>query len=344
MSAPLSAAQVVASELSIAPARVAAVEALLGDGATIPFIARYRKEQTGEMDEVVLRAVHDALARFAALDARRTAVLKSLAERDLLTDDLRQQIATAPTLAELEDVYLPYRPKRVTRATKARERGLEPLAALLLRDPDARPAEVAAASVDPERGVNTVDDALAGARDIIAEVIAEDRQTRSELRDCFGRQSVIASARSRRQKDNPRADVYRDYFAWSEPASRVRSHRVLAMLRGEREGFLVVHVAPPADAALAIVRRRWVGGRAERGLQMELAAADSYERLLLPSLETERKNELAAAAADAAAGVFAANLRDLLLAPPLGAKRVLAVDPGFRTGCKVVCLDEHGGL
>jgi protein Tex len=333
-----------AHELGLEPWRVEAVATLLDDGATVPFIARYRKERTGGMDEVELRAAAAALERHASLAARREAMRSSLGERGMLSEALEAALNAAATMTELEDTYLPYRPKRVTRASKARERGLEPLAELMLRDDRIDPASAAAAFVDPELGVASVDDALAGARDIIAERVSEERETRAAVRALFERGATITSERSRREKENPEAATYRDYFAWSEPAARAPSHRVLAMLRGERNGFLTVHVAPSERAALDVLRRRWVGGARPRAEQMERAVADAYDRLIRPSLESEQKKQLFLRASESSAEVFSANLRDLLLAPPLGEKRILAIDPGFRTGCKVVCLDEHGEL
>ncbi len=334
----------VAQDLSLSAQRVSAVAELLDSGATIPFIARYRKEQTGEMDEQVLRAVQEAIGRHRELIDRRESMIASLRERELYSDELAGKLNGAESLVELEDLYLPFRPKRVTRASQARDRGLEPLAELLLHDPAIDPTAAARGFVDPDREVPNQEEALAGARDIIAEKISEDRDTRAGLRRIFERAALVQSARSRKEKANPRAETYRDYFDWSEPASRSPSHRILAMLRGEREGFLVVHVLPAEDAALDLLRRRWVSGAAGRAGQLELAAVDAYRRLLAPSLEGERKKDLFLAASEAAAGVFSANLRDLLLAAPLGPRPIIALDPGFRTGCKLVCLDRHGAL
>ena len=333
-----------ARELGLEPWRVEAVAALLENGATVPFVARYRKERTGGMDEVQLRAAAAALERYANLAARREVMLSSLRERDMLSEELEAALSAAATMTELEDAYLPYRPKRVTRASRARDRGIGPLAELILRDERVDPAIAAGPFVNPELGVASVDEALAGARDIIAERVSEERESRAAVRELFERAATIASERSRREKDNPGAATYRDYFKWSEPASRAPSHRVLAMLRGERKGFLTVHVAPNARDALDVLRRRWVGGTRSRAEQMELAVDDAYDRLLLPSLESEQKKRLFVGASESAAEVFSSNLRDLLLAPPLGEKRILAIDPAFRTGCKVVCLDERGEL
>lgn len=334
----------VARELGEAEERVRSVARLLEDGATIPFIARYRKERTGGLDEERLREVQAAIERVSEVDRRRSSMLDSLRERGVLTQDLQRSLEKAATATELEDLYLPYRPKRVTRASRARELGLEPLADAIVAGEAGSLADAARPYVDPETGAATVEDALAGASDIIAERVSEDAATRGRLRELFGRAAVIESTRSRRNRNDPDAQTYRDYFGWSERASRARSHRVLAMLRGERQGYLVVHALPPEGEALDVLRRRWVRGSGECGEFLEAAIVDAYRRLLAPSLEKERKNELFRVASETAADVFSANLRDLLLAPALGEKRVLAIDPGFRTGCKVVCLDEHGAL
>ena len=334
----------VARELGEVEERVSAVAALLDEGATIPFIARYRKERTGGLDEERLREVQAAIGRIIEMDRRRSSMLESLRERGVLTPELQRSLERAASAAELEDLYLPYRPKRVTRASRAREQGLEPLADAILAGEVDSLADAARRYVDPGSGVESVEDALAGASDIIAERVSEDAGTRGRLRDLFTRAAVIDSARSRRKQGDREAETYRDYFAWTERASRAPSHRILAMLRGERQGYLVVHVSPPERDALDVVRRRWVRGTGERAEFLEAAIVDAYRRLLLPSLEKERKNELFRGASEAAADVFSANLRDLLLAPALGEKRVLAMDPGFRTGCKLVCLDEHGTL
>ncbi|MFW5716484.1 MAG: Tex family protein [Spirochaetota bacterium] len=334
----------VAGDLSQDRHRTAAVAELLADGATVPFIARYRKEHTGGMDEVAIRGVAERIEQYRALEARRESVLRSLEERGLLSDELRDAVVSAGTSGELEDIYLPFRPKRVTRASKARDRGLEPLARAVLNDREANPATAARDYLDPEIGVERVDDALAGARDIIAEWVSEDRESRAAVRELFEGASIITSSRSRRAKRSAEAQTYRDYFSWAERADRAKPHRVLAMLRGEREGHLVVHVAPPERDALDLLRRRWVDGHRPRAQQLELAVEDAYARLVAPSLEGERKKELFHAASEAAARVFSDNLRDLLLAPPLGPKRIIAIDPGLRTGCKIVCLDERGAL
>lgn len=335
----------IAGELALRSSQVEAAARLLEEDATVPFIARYRKEATGSLDEVAIASIRDRLQQLAELDKRRDAIMSSLAERDLMTPELEQQVLAAETMAVLEDVYLPYRPKRRTRATIAREKGLEPLAAMILvqkANPPIDPEAEAAKFVSEEKGVASVEEALAGARDIIAETVSEDQQARAEMRELFARAGAISSGVVR-GKDEEGAK-YRDYFHWREAAATAPSHRVLAMMRGENEGFLKLHIAPPEEQALSRLRRRFVRGRVPASEQVGLAVEDSHKRLLGPSMETEIRTELKRRADDEAIRVFAANLRELLLAPPLGQKNVLAIDPGFRTGCKVVCLDRQGAL
>ncbi|MFO8063182.1 MAG: Tex family protein [Spirochaetia bacterium] len=358
---------IIAEELDLPRSGVAGAAALFADGAGVPFIARYRKERTGEMAEDALLKVRDRLAELEQLDTRRSSILESLEERRLLSEDLRKKIEGAQTRAALEDLYLPYRKKKKTRAGAAHERGLEPLARRVLEAADVLPGREAARYVDEEAGVPDTEAALAGARDIIAEWINEDAELRAELRELFSARACISARRAAKRKTrsgadqksagNPRAEgrdeseTYRDYFDWKEPAAKAPSHRVLAMFRGEREGVLTVRVLPEEARALALVERRYLENRGrskgkggERGEQLEAACADAYRRLLAPSHETEAKARLKSAADETAAAVFAANLRELLLAPPLGERAVLAVDPGLRTGCKLVCLDARGEL
>ncbi len=332
----------IAGELGIRPAQVRATAALFEEGATVPFIARYRKEATGTLDEVAITAIRDRLTQLAELDKRREAILKSLEERELLTDELKAALLAAGTMAELEDLYLPYRPKRRTRATVAKEKGLEPLALMLFEQAGADPAAEAAAFVDEAKGVVTVEEALAGARDIIAEIVNEDGAARAALRDLFARKGVVTS-KVVTGKETEGAK-YRDYFEWSEPVASVPSHRLLAMRRGEKEGVLTLTVAPSEDEAVAILEGLFVKGEGADSEQVRAAAKDAYKRLLSLSMETEVRMETKKAADAEAIRVFAENLRELLLAAPLGGKNVLAVDPGFRTGCKVVCLDRQGAL
>ena len=332
----------IAGELDISPSQVAATAGMLDEGATVPFIARYRKELTGTLDEVAVTAIRDRLLQLEELDSRREAILKSLTERNLLTDELRTKIGEIETLSVLEDVYLPYRPKRRTRATVAREKGLEPLARLIFAQETADLAAEAAAYIDTEKGIATVDEALAGAGDIIAEWISEDQESRMRMRDLFSARGTI---RSRVIPGKETEGIkYKDYYDWEEPALSAPSHRVLAMRRGEREEFLIMRIAPPEEEALRILEERFVKGPGEASEQVRMAVRDSYKRLLSSSMETEIRLAMKKKADGTAIRVFADNLRQLLLAPPLGQKAVLAIDPGFRTGCKVACLDRQGKL
>ncbi|MDY0110979.1 MAG: Tex family protein [Candidatus Krumholzibacteria bacterium] len=339
-------ADLIAREMQIAPRQTAAVAALLAEGATVPFIARYRKEQTGSLDEVRIAEIRDRLADLAALDQRREAILKSLRERDLLTDALHAGILATATLTALEDVYLPYRPKRRTRATVARERGLEPLAELLwAQDAATDPEREAARFVDAVKDVPDAASALAGARDILAERMSEDAEARAELRDLLREHGVIRSQVRKGKEDT--GQKYRDWFDFSEPIARAVSHRVLALRRGEAEEILTVRLLAPDESALNLLARRFLRGATNGNrcaAQVALAIADGWKRLLSASLETELRLELKQAADAEAIRVFAANLRELLLAPPLGRQTVLALDPGFRTGCKLVVLDPQGAL
>ncbi|BAH75548.1 Tex family protein [Solidesulfovibrio magneticus] len=335
-------AALIAKELSVAPRQVAAVAGLLADGATIPFIARYRKEATGSLDEVVVAAVRDRLQQLADLDKRRAAILESLTERDLLTDALARDIEAAQDMARLEDLYLPHRPKRRTRAAMARERGLEPLAELLMRQRGVPPEKEAARFVNPEKDVADVAAALAGARDIMAEAISEDAANRAVLRDLFAKRGRIVS-RLVKGKEADAAN-YRDFFERDEAVRAVAGHRALAMFRGEREGLLALSLRPVEDEALRQLTRLVVTGRGKDSEQVAEAAADAYKRLLGPSLENELRASLKDRADREAIAIFAANLRQVLLAAPLGQARVLALDPGFRTGAKLAVLDAQGNL
>ncbi len=317
-----------------------AISELLAGGATVPFIARYRKEVTGSLDEVAVAAVRDRMAQLAELDKRRDSILASLSERGLLDHALRSRVMEAETLPALEDVYLPHRPKRRTRAMVARERGLEPLAEALLGQTGA-PIQ-AASYVDPGRGVEDQDAALAGARDIIAEDVSEDPEVRSELRRLFAEKAILASKVVKKKKDE--AGKFRDYFEWSEPLSRAPSHRILALLRGSDEGLLRVKARPEEADSLVRLRRRYQRGRGFASEQVGRAIEDAYSRLLLPSLEREALKAAKERADEGAIRIFVTNLRELLMAAPFRSKRLLAVDPGFRTGCKVVALDAQGTL
>jgi uncharacterized protein len=335
--------QRIARELGIRDNQVAAAVALFEEGATIPFIARYRKEATNSLDEVAITAIRDRLEQLAELDKRREAILKSLTEREILTDELEAAIAGADILSDLEDIYLPYRPKRRTRATIAREKGLAPLAAILLDQSDnCDPEKAAAAFVDAEKEVDSTEDALAGARDIIAESINEDSITRAGMRECFNNSATITSRVKKKKAD--KAEKFRDYFEWEEKALAAPSHRILAMFRGEAEGFLNLQVRPPEAEALQLIRSRHVREAGSVSDQVALAVEDAYRRLLAPSLENEIRQILKEAADTEAIRVFTENMRELLMAAPLGQKRILAIDPGFRTGCKVVCLNAQSKL
>ena len=333
----------IARELDVRSGQVRAAAGLLDEGATVPFISRYRKERTGSLDEVTITAIRDRLAQLRQLDGRRDTILASLAERDLLTDELRLAIESALSSTELEDIYLPYRPKRRTRAMLARERGLEPLADLLFDLPNCVDPQAAAADyLDPEKDVPDVEVALAGARDIVAERINESPDARRDLRKIFRKESVLR-ARLIEGKEKEGA-AYADYFDWQEPAAKAPGHRIHAMLRAAREGVIRLSARPETDTALDRLRHRFVRGEGPAARQVDLAIEDGYKRLLSPSLENEFLTELKDRADRDAIRVFARNLQELLLASPLGQKRVLAIDPGYRTGCKVVCLDPQGRL
>ncbi len=332
----------IAQEQQIQSRQVAAVAALIDEGATIPFIARYRKEATGSLDEVVVTAIRDRLAQLAELAARKEAVLNSLEKNGHLTDELKDKVLSAQTLAAVEDIYLPYKPKRRTRAVIAREKGLEPLALAIFKQSGIHPETAAAAFVDPEKGVETAEDALSGARDIIAEMVNEDETARAALRHLF---LFRAKAVSRVARDmEEKGAKYRDYFDWSEPISTIPSHRLLAMRRGEAEGFLYFSILPEEAEAIDILEKLFVKTGADDGIQVAQAVRDAYKRLLSTSMETEARMQSKQKADLEAIAVFAQNLRQLLLAPPLGPRRVMGIDPGFRTGCKLVCLDRQGKL
>lgn len=333
----------ISRELNIPPHQVKATAALLEEGATVPFIARYRKEATGSLDEIVITDIRESLVRLEALDKRRAAVLKSLEDQGKLSDELKERILRAETLAVIEDIYLPFRPKRRTKATIARERGLEPLAMLLFaQEPATDPFFEAKNFIDPEKGVESVDEALAGACDIIAEWMSENTDARAGLRTLFTEKAMIRSKVVTGKEGE--GVQYRDYYDWEESIKTAPSHRILAARRGEKEEFLSVHIAPPEDSALSILDGLFVKNDSAASRQVGSAVRDSYKRLLAPSLETEIKQWSKERADSEAIRVFTENLRHLLMAPPLGFKKVMAIDPGFRTGCKVVCLDPQGKL
>jgi len=333
----------IAHELNIAVRQVKATAQLLKEGGTVPFIARYRKEVTDSLDEVAITEIRDKMSQMEALDTRRESILKSLRERELLTDDLNGKIVSAETMTTLEDIYLPYRPKRRTRATAAREKGLEPLAELIFDQKDETdPIKEAAAYIDPEKGVETAEDALAGNRDIIAEWVNEDQGAREKMRALYAQKGVFRS-RVILGKEEEGAK-FRDYFDWEEPVRKAPSHRILAMRRGEKEGFIDMRINPPEDEAPALLEAMFVKGENAASQEVKEAVHDSYKRLLSVSMETDARLETKKRADREAIKVFTDNLRELLLAPPLGQKSVMAIDPGIRTGCKVVCLDPQGKL
>ncbi len=334
----------IAGETGIAPRAVAATAKLLAEGATVPFIARYRKEATGSLDEVQVQRIRERMVQLAELDSRRAAILKSLDERNLLTPELRAKVNAAATMNGLEDVFAPYRPKRQTRATKAKERGLEPLADWLLANQDADPLPEARKFVDGEKEVASADDALAGARDIIAERVADDAAVRGRARKVYEEEAVVSSKVMSGKQEDPEAAKYRDYFEWSEPYRTIAAHRMLAIRRGEKEGFLLLRIEVPAERVTMQAVPEWVTGRGPAADEVRTAVEDGCKRLLMPSLETEARLAGKKRADETAIRVFAENLRELLLASPLGQKRVLAIDPGFRTGCKTVVLDAQGSL
>ena len=332
----------IAAELKLNEKQVLATVQLLDNGATVPFIARYRKEVTGELDEVNVIDIRDRLEQLRDLDKRRESILKALEDQGNLTDDLKEKVLAAETLALLEDIYLPYRPKRRTRGMIAKEKGLEPLAKKIFEQGDMDPQTEAEAFLDPEKGVEKVEDALEGARDIIAEWINEDGKARSELRDLFARKAVIRSKVAKGQEEQ--GIKYKDYYEWEEPAAKAPSHRILAIRRGADEGFLSFHILPQDAEAFEILEHRFIKNDGRAAEQVRLAVKDSYKRLLSLSMEAETRMENKKRAEEEAIRVFAGNLRDLILAPPLGQKALLGVDPGYRTGCKIVCLDPQGKL
>lgn len=332
--------KIIAEELQVRVAQVLATATLLDDGGTVPFIARYRKEATGLLDEKQIATIRDRLSSLAELDKRRQAMVKSLAKRDLLHKELHQALLGASDMTVLEDIYLPHRPKRRTRGMIAREKGLEPLARLIFTQNNS-PVMVEG-FIDPRNEVPSADEALAGARDIIAEWIGEDGHARGKLRKFFANKAILSSVAIKSKREI--GLKFRDYFDWSEPAAKVPSHRLLAMLRGEQEKILTLTIRPPEDNALSLLRHQFVKSDNWSGRQVALAVVDCLKRLLGPSLENELRANLKELADRQAIKVFTDNLRELLLAPPLRQKRVMALDPGFRSGAKLVCLDGQGRL
>ena len=345
-------AKLIAGRLQIAGKNVAGTLALLEEGCTIPFIARYRKERTGGLDEVKIAAISEQFDKLRELAKRKETILKTIAEQQKLTPELQQRIDQTWETTELEDIYLPFRPKRRTRAQVAREQGLEPLATILLQQRERDPEAAARHFIVGD--VSDVATALKGAQDIIAEMVSEDERSRQQVRGAFRRTAVITSKVVKAKQDTDEAQKYRDYFDWHEPLRRCTSHRLLAMRRGEAEGILRLSIDPVSDEeCVERLERLWISFEETRKEKETLAprirviaeaVEDGYKRLLKPSIETEFSNLSKEQADDEAIRVFAENLRQLLLSAPLGQKRVMGIDAGFRTGCKVVCLDAQGNL
>ena len=329
----------ISTALQISENQVRKTIALLDEGGTIPFISRYRKEMTGSLDEVQVAAIRDLRDQLVELEKRRDAILKSLLELEKLTPELEKAVRAAETLSKLEDIYLPYKPKRKTRAMAAREKGLQELANKLFQQRLVAPEELAASYLEH---MTNIDEALAGARDILAEEMMETAEAREEARNLFTRKTTVKSSIAKGKQE---AGIkYKDYFDWSESLAQAPSHRILALFRGENEGFLNLSLLGPDEDVLTKLERRFITGNNSCAKQVEMAIQDGYKRLLMPAMETEVRAEAKKRADENAIRVFAENIRQLLLAAPLGQKRVLALDPGFRTGCKVVCLDEQGSL
>ncbi len=335
-------AQKIATELKVPTSQVQATLSLLDEDCTIPFIARYRKEATGSLDEVVVTAIRDLREKYTQLDKRREAMVKSLKERDLLNDELLAKLNASLTLNDLEDIYLPFKPKRKTKASVAREKGLEPLASEIFNFKIKDVKKAAEAYVDAEKGVESVDAAIGYARDIMAEWMSEQLEVRQKLRQYWSKNSIISSKVAKGKEQE--GQKFKDYFDWSEKVTAAPSHRILAMLRGEGEGILKLTLKPDDEEALIIMDQKFLKGDGECGHQIELTVEDAYDRLLAPSMETELRGELKKRADIDAINVFTKNLRELLMAPPLGQKSIIALDPGFRTGCKLVCLGSQGDL
>ena len=335
-------ARLIAQQLNLQERAVDNTLALLDEGCTIPFISRYRKERTGGLDEVQIAAISTQYERFKEIQKRKETVLKTIAEQDKLTPELEKRITDCWDATELEDIYLPYKPKRRTRAQVAREQGLEPLAKSLLLQRERDPERAAEKFV--KGNVKDAEMAIKGAQDIIAEMVSEDERNRQQLRGAFRRQAFITSKVVKAKADTDEAAKYSDYFDWEEPLKRCSSHRLLAMRRGEGEGILRISISPDDDECIERLQRHYVYGNTPCGKLVAEAVEDGYKRLLKPSIETEFAALSKEKADDEAIRVFAENLRQLLLGAPLGQKRVMGIDPGFRTGCKVVCLDAQGNL
>ena len=334
--------QIIAKRLMLPEKQVENTILLLNEGCTIPFIARYRKERTGSLDEVQIAAISEQYAKMQELTKRKDTICKTIEEQGKLTADLKRKIEATWDATELEDIYLPFKPKRRTKAQIARENGLEPLATILLLQREQQPEAIAKRFLKGD--IKSVDEALAGAKDIIAEAISEDETVRQQIRSVFRREAVITSKAVKSKREEEGAQKFADYFEFSEPLKRCSSHRLLAMRRGESEGFLKVNIDVDSEQCTEKIRRKYIHGLGKCQQLVGEACDDAYKRLVRPSIETEFANTSKEAADEEAIKVFAENLRQLLLAAPLGQKRVMAVDPGIRTGCKVVCLSEQGDL
>ena len=334
--------QIIAKRLMLPEKQVENTILLLNEGCTIPFIARYRKERTGSLDEVQIAAISEQYAKMQELTKRKDTICKTIEEQGKLTADLKRKIEATWDATELEDIYLPFKPKRRTKAQIARENGLEPLATILLLQREQQPEAVAKRFLKGD--IKSVDEALAGAKDIIAETISEDETVRQQIRSVFRREAIITSKAVKSKREEEGAQKFADYFEFSEPLKRCSSHRLLAMRRGESEGFLKVNIDVDSEQCTEKIRKKYVHGLGKCQQLVGEACDDAYKRLVRPSIETEFANTSKEAADEEAIKVFAENLRQLLLAAPLGQKRVMAVDPGIRTGCKVVCLSEQGDL
>ncbi len=338
-------ATLIAQALHLTVEAVGNTLALLDEGCTIPFISRYRKERTGALDEVAIAAINDEYERLKEIGKRKDTVVKTITEQGKMTPELQQRISQCWDATELEDIYLPYKPRRRTRAQVAREQGLEPLAQLIMLQREQDVEQVARSQLSTLNSQLSVADAIKGAQDIIAETISEDERSRQQLRGSYRRTAIITSKVVKAKENSDEAQKYSDYFDWHEPLKRCSSHRLLAMRRGEAEGILRLSIDPVDDQeCIDRLQRQWVRTNNVCGRLVAEAAEDSYKRLLKPSIETEFTNLSKEQADEEAIRVFADNLRQLLLSAPLGQKRVMAIDPGFRTGCKVVCLDEQGNL
>lgn len=334
-------AKKISVETGIRPEQIDATLALLEEGATVPFIARYRKEVTGTLDEVAITTIRDRALQIKELDDRKEAVIKSMTQGNHLTPELEEKIRKADTLAEVEDIYLPYKPKRKTKASVAREKGLQPLADAIMEQKGIDPHEIAKAFINPET-VPEIEDAIEGALHIIAEIISENAEARAELRRLFLEKGTVSSKVIPGKEEE--GAKYRDYFDWSEPVATSPSHRILAMRRAEKEEFISLTIAPPEDEALILLEKRFVTEKGKDSALVREAIHDGYKRLLSRSMETEIRLATKEKADSEAIRVFAENLRQLLMSSPLGQKKVMGIDPGFRTGCKVVCLDSQGKL